>query len=361
VRLWRIIASMGLVAAVTACSAAAAESDAQLVTSTPPDDTSDVDWTSGDEDACSADAACAVASAEASIVPLFVYIVFDRSLSMHDAGKWIQATEALTQFFASPAAGGLRVALDVFPKNTSSCSPSSYMSPLVSAAALSEASAPDDVHEQALSDALSATSPGGSGTPMHAALAGALYRVRAELAESPNQHAVVLLVTDGEPQGCAVGPAAIEQLVAEAADEGIMTYAIGLEGANEVTLGGIAQAGGGGQALMVGSADLNTELLAALDAIRKVAMPCSFAIPASSSSQSISVDAVNVCYAAAGAEAETIPQASQTEGCDSGQGWHYDDPSDPSEIILCPDSCAKAQSHDEGRIDVVFGCETTIK
>jgi len=357
-----MLRSACLATLLSACGATAFDSSEQLATALPPeDDVSGVDFTPTNDDACSADAACAVASAEASILPLFVYIVFDRSLSMHDADKWTQATEALTQFFGSAEAGGLRVALDVFPKNESSCSPSSYMSPLVSAAKLSKEPAPSDAHEQALSDALATTSPGGSGTPMYAALAGALYRVRAELEVSPAQHAVILLVTDGEPQGCAVGPAAIEQLAADGASEGINTYAIGLEGADEVTLGNIAEAGGSGQALMVGSADLNTELLTALDEIRTVAMPCSFAVPDSSSDEQLALEAVNVCYAPAGHEAETVPQASPTEGCAGGEGWHYDDPAAPSEIILCPDSCARAQSHPEGRIDVVFGCQTTIR
>jgi len=347
---------------VAACRAPVGYSNYDDATGLPPDsDQSEVSFSPPDGGACNADAACAITSAEATLVPLLVYIVFDRSLSMNNGGKWAHAIEALSKFFAAPDAAGLRVALDVFPKNTSSCSPSSYMNPLVPPATLSAAPAPEDSHEAALSEALASTSPGGSGTPVHAALAGAMYRARAQLSAHPEQHPVVLLVTDGEPQGCAEGESAIEQLVRDAANDGISTYAIGLEGANEKTLNVIAEAGSGGQALMVGSDNLNEELLSALDAIRHSAMPCSFEIPATDPDAPLAVDAVNVCYTHPNEDPQTLPQAHQTVGCEGGEGWHYDDAVDPQEIILCPKSCARAQAQLNGQVDVVFGCETTIK
>jgi hypothetical protein len=50
--------------------------------------------------------------------------------------------------------------------------------------------------------------------------------------------------------------------------------------------------------------------------------------------------------------------------CDANGGWYYDDDANPTRVILCPASCDVAQqaaSEDQGRIDVIFGCETVTK
>jgi hypothetical protein len=45
----------------------------------------------------------------------------------------------------------------------------------------------------------------------------------------------------------------------------------------------------------------------------------------------------------------------------SADGWYYDNPSSPTQILLCPETCAYAQMSPEGEIKVLFGCETVIK
>lgn len=39
-------------------------------------------------------------------------------------------------------------------------------------------------------------------------------------------------------------------------------------------------------------------------------------------------------------------------------GWHYDDPTAPTMIVMCPQTCTKIQGAEDGAIDVAFGCAT---
>lgn len=51
--------------------------------------------------------------------------------------------------------------------------------------------------------------------------------------------------------------------------------------------------------------------------------------------------------------------------CGADGGWYYDDPANPTKVVLCPVSCDVAQSQvgigKTGRIEVLFGCETWVK
>lgn len=47
--------------------------------------------------------------------------------------------------------------------------------------------------------------------------------------------------------------------------------------------------------------------------------------------------------------------------CDGSGGWYYDDPVNPTQILLCPATCDAVQLGDEGAITVKFGCQTIVK
>jgi hypothetical protein len=47
--------------------------------------------------------------------------------------------------------------------------------------------------------------------------------------------------------------------------------------------------------------------------------------------------------------------------CDAAGGWYYDDPNDPSQILLCPATCNAVQLGEGGAITVKFGCQTIVK
>lgn len=47
--------------------------------------------------------------------------------------------------------------------------------------------------------------------------------------------------------------------------------------------------------------------------------------------------------------------------CDAAGGWYYDDPSNPTQILLCPATCTAVQMVQGGAITVKFGCQTIVK
>jgi len=46
--------------------------------------------------------------------------------------------------------------------------------------------------------------------------------------------------------------------------------------------------------------------------------------------------------------------------CDGNGGWYYDDPNNPSQILLCPATCSAVQGSTDGEMTVKFGCETLV-
>ena len=60
----------------------------------------------------------------------------------------------------------------------------------------------------------------------------------------------------------------------------------------------------------------------------------------------------------------TLPYTGSEGACDPTRGgWHYDDASDPSRVILCPSSCDFARTETavtSGGLDVVFGCASIL-
>ena len=61
-----------------------------------------------------ADYACGVGMASAELKPVNMSVMFDRSQSMNENGKWPNVIAALNSFFQNPGAARLRVALRFF-------------------------------------------------------------------------------------------------------------------------------------------------------------------------------------------------------------------------------------------------------
>jgi len=59
--------------------------------------------------------------------------------------------------------------------------------------------------------------------------------------------------------------------------------------------------------------------------------------------------------AGVGGSPETVGQVADSTECAAG-GWYYDDPTDPQQIRMCPNTCAEHQGDAAGRIDIAFGC-----
>jgi hypothetical protein len=309
------------------------------------------------------DAACAATASEATNVPVSMLIMFDKSGSMKDNSKWVNTTGALKTFFGDPATAGLRVGLRFFPDSgcdSTSCSLTKCSEPLVAPAPLTADPAPKDVQEQALLDAIASKSPGGD-TPMSAALGGAELWATTYLSAHPAEKAVVILVTDGEPNGCDNNISHIAKEASDARALGVYTYAIGLAGSNEAQLNQIATAGGAAGAFFVGNDNAAADLLAALKSIQSTAVSCEFQMPASDNGQPVDPAKVNVSYLPGGDGAPvTFGQVGGQADCTPQKGgWYYDDPKTPAKIVLCPSTCTEVQADPKAKVDVLLGCATT--
>ena len=102
-----------------------------------------------------------------------------------------------------------------------------------------------------------------------------------------------------------------------------------------------------------------TSLFSALTSsvIVQAAVPCRFAIPAPPNGQTLDPNRVNVVFAH---DREEILPRVDREGACGQSGWYYDDPSVPTQVTLCPTSCASVAAHPESTVRVAFGCDTVL-
>lgn len=329
--------------------------------------------------------ACATGTASAKLSNVRMLVMFDRSTSMNDvadqatnASRWTLASSALTGFFADPAAAGLQVALRFFPHdspmagcNDDECSVAACAEPMVPLATL--AAEPMDTHELALIAASGAATPamrmgggnntGSQGTPISAALGGALSWAAAQRMAAPEENAVVVLVTDGEPNGCDEDIANIAKLASDAlAASKVRTYAIGLTGSQESDMDAIAAAGGTTKGIFISDgATAKQDLLDALAAIRGSVLDCDFDMPKATDGQQVDPSKINVNYTPAGGTRMTLGRVADAAGCGAVPGWYYDDPLNPTRILLCPASCSSASVEVDATLEVQLGCVTETR
>lgn len=305
-------------------------------------------------------AACAKATTTAVLVPVNMFLIFDKSASMLDDGKWSAATKALATFFADPRVAGLRVALRFFPDNTCNapqCDVDACTDPTVPIGKLTSETAPADAQEDALVTAVLGAQPSGA-TPMYAALGGAEQAASIHLSHNPTHKAAVVLVTDGEPNGCETDITKIAELALQAWKTfAVTTYVVGLDGANQAQLDQIAAAGQTESAFFIGQGDVEKALLEAFQAIQGKGLACQFELPAD---EAVDPGKVNVLHTPTEAQDATlIGQVSGPDGCTGDKdAWYYDDPQVPTAILLCPASCEKITADPTGKLEVVFGCST---
>lgn len=89
-------------------------------------------------------------------------------------------------------------------------------------------------------------------------------------------------------------------------------------------------------------------------------LACEYAIPEPPPGESFDPDQVNVQVVSEQGE-ETIGQVDGPSACGQvSQGWYYDDPENPENIVACPQTCATFQTYEFAEIIIELGCETVI-
>jgi hypothetical protein len=115
----------------------------------------------------------------------------------------------------------------------------------------------------------------------------------------------------------------------------------------------------GGLQLDICSADWGSVFDALLTVVAvPMPIPCRFAIPDPPAGMTFDRNRVNVVYTpgSTGVD-EVIPRATD---CSGGSGWTYDDPTSPTEIVLCPDDCSRVESDAAGHVGIQLGCATVV-
>ncbi len=321
------------------------------------------------------DDACATGTANASLAGVNMFVMFDRSSSMTQRAvrngptRWALTSAALDAFFASPDAAGLNLALRFFPHdmpaagcNQDGCDANACAMPLVDLGALTAAAAPNDGQEQRLLDATQASAPGmaGAGTPIFAALGGALQWASAQHTKAPTENTVVVLVTDGQANGCQTDIGLISDLAAAAlTKDGTRTYAIGLTGSRDADMDQIAMAGGTAKGIFVDDgANTTQDLLDALGAIRGAILDCDFPLPTSTKDAGVEPTKINVNFTPTSGAPSTLTQVADEAGCAATAGWYYDNIMNPSRIILCKATCDTVTADPMAALQILLGCPT---
>jgi hypothetical protein len=91
---------------------------------------------------------------------------------------------------------------------------------------------------------------------------------------------------------------------------------------------------------------------------------CVLAIPPPPQGEELDIDKVNVDLVS-GDDVTVVPNVGDPAGCGGGDGWYYDDPASPANVVLCPASCEQAQElagpNQPGKVEVRFGCDTVVR
>ncbi|MEM6296764.1 MAG: hypothetical protein AAGA54_36195, partial [Myxococcota bacterium] len=95
-----------------------------------------------------------------------------------------------------------------------------------------------------------------------------------------------------------------------------------------------------------------------IERIQSTALACAFDIPPPPKGLVFARDEVNVTYEDALGPL-TIGYVESAADCPgAGDAWYYDDPVDPSTILMCPGSCARFEAGVEASVEIEFGCAT---
>lgn len=335
-----------------------------------------------------ADGGCVGTASTGKKQPLDMFIMLDQSGSMDENDRWKNVTDALKAFLGQTAMEDVAVGLQYFglegacdgPMSCTddsdcgecgpcrkedgewvcravfkgdSCDPALYSQAAVEIAPFSEA-APQII--------ASINQHGPSrGTPTSAALEGAIMHAGHWASGHPQDVAIVVLATDGEPWECSIDLQDINAIAAAGAGgtPKVLTFVIGV-GKQLTNLNGIAAAGGTTKAFIVDdSSDVTTQFLDALNRIRGQAISCTYLIPAPPPGKNLDYEMVNVQFSSGGSSPEEYVQVQDEGACASrANAWHYDNPNSPLRIVLCPETCKAVEATATGEVKVVLGCST---
>ncbi len=309
--------------------------------------------------------ACTGVSMGAEPVPIDLFIMMDRSVSMGNTvtgtnmTRWDALQQAVQAFADSTTGDDVRAGIGFFGITGGSddvidCNEGNYSKPVVAIDTL-------DKSGPAIISAMANMVPGGL-TPSGPALTGALDYAASWAKDNPKRATGVVLVTDGYPTQCQpLDPNDIATIADQAykSSPSVRTYVIGLDG--DYNLDAIARSGGTHSAFKVDEGSITSSFTTALENVTNTQLACNYALPAApDGSEKLDFTRVQVTYTPAGnAPTEEIPALAGGDACANAPngGWYYDVPTAPTSIEVCPCTCSRFAA---GRVDVRVGCRPAV-
>jgi len=318
-----------------------------------------------DEPTTDVEVVCAAQSAASELRRVSLAFLYDVSGSMGGNNrqrfdtKWVPVVAATEAFFAEEDAAAISASLTFFPSASAvtRCTSDAYLQPDVPDTELPSPLFSSAI--QGLGYALGSNNWRTS-TPTLAAYSGLVASLQSAQADTLR---AIVMVTDGVPEQC---PGSNDiQLVADAVrSSGIQTFVIGVAnppgdnaGDNLQNLDVVAEAGSTERAFIIATgnpAQTQADFKAVIDDIRGTSLACNMEIPLPPAGTAFVPEQVNVIYGS-GQQGET--RLSYDPGCAVPDAWRYDDPAKPATIVLCRDSCERAQREVTASLKVEFGCE----
>jgi len=109
------------------------------------------------------------------------------------------------------------------------------------------------------------------------------------------------------------------------------------------------------------TADWDPIFMAVAEAVSVgIPLPCTYDIPPPPEGETLDPNGVNFVYTPTGGSPTTIPRVDNAAACGAGDGWYYDDPADPTQIIVCANTCTTLGGDADGHVDIQFGCATIV-
>jgi hypothetical protein len=329
-------------------------------------------------------------SVTASSVDSKIELIVDASQSMdsvpdgNSVSKWVATRDAMLEAIVGVNGPGLSanigVGLLLYPNMAAETAqpgdPMDVTACVNTAARVPMAQLGDAASAQrtAIRQSLSANRTG-NGTPTHDAYQFGLDVGLLQDGANVPGDAYMLLITDGEPTrdfGCTEGSASppIVAAVQAAYDQGVRTFVIGSPGSESAREWLSDAAVAGGTALagcdkatqnwchmdMTTAPDFSQALADGLAIVTSQMAACTYEIPAPPAGKSIDLSALRVFLTDPSTGGVTLLYP-DTEG-DCTVGWQLNA---ANQIVLCSESCAKAQSVTGARVDLAFGCATTTE
>ena len=123
----------------------------------------------------------------------------------------------------------------------------------------------------------------------------------------------------------------------------------------------VAQKGGIAGDLCGGNSNGFAAVFAALaqTVVQSKKLDCQWKIPVPPVGQVFDKTKVNVEFTGSGGKTP-IFYVADAASCGPQGGWYYDDLANPTLIKVCPTTCAAFQADANGKVDILFGCDTQV-